>query len=79
MPEIETGSFRAIHTAFPFDALKGFPLRSTTPVKPFRRGIRSSNIPLNKHLLLEDLQSERPITEYNRGSHRSADLKPFTI
>ena len=38
------GSFRAIHTACPFDSIKGFPLRSVTPVKPFRRGIRAISV-----------------------------------
>jgi hypothetical protein len=37
-----SGSFRAIHTAHPEDSIRGFPLRSITPIRPFRRGIRST-------------------------------------
>ena len=36
------GAFRAIHTAHPEDSIRGFPLRSATPIRPFRRGIRSN-------------------------------------
>lgn len=36
------GAFRAIHTAHPEDSIRGFPLRSVTPIRPFRRGIRSN-------------------------------------
>jgi hypothetical protein len=41
----ETGSFRAIHTAITYDSIRGFPLRSITPIKPFRRGIRAASKP----------------------------------
>jgi hypothetical protein len=41
--ESEGGAFRTIHTAYTSDTLPGFPLRSVTPIRPFRRGIRSSN------------------------------------
>jgi len=38
----EEGSYRAIHTAYPSDSIRGFPSRSVTPIKPFRRGIRTT-------------------------------------
>jgi hypothetical protein len=38
-----SGSFRAIHTAHPDDSIRGFPLRSITPIRPFRRGVRSTS------------------------------------
>lgn len=41
--EQPSGSFRAIHTAHTDDSIRGFPLRSITPIKPFRRGIRSTS------------------------------------
>lgn len=55
------GAFRAIHTADPLDSLKGFPLRSVTPIKPFRRGIRTHAF-TNSKLDIDLLQERRPFT-----------------
>jgi hypothetical protein len=63
--QIETGAFRAIHTASPLDTLKGFPLRSGTSLRPFRRGIRTS---LHSRVLdIDSLIPERPVTRVSRA------------
>lgn len=52
-----SGSFRAIHTAHPDDSIRGFPLRCITPIKPFRRGIRSTS-KVTKHTFQISLSKE---------------------
>ena len=61
------GSFRAIHTANEQDSIKGFPLRSVTPIRPFRRGIRANKLPSFATVNLDDLKSRKTSYEGARS------------
>ena len=71
----EEGSFRAIHTSHQKDTLKGFPLRSVTPIRPFRRGIRAQQLQPYPTVNLEDIRSRRISFE----KKRSASETPHSI